>query len=932
MCVLCIGLKSSTCPSIGGKDVGGAGVTSGALNNKPSLTTDQVANKIGLFAWGNPGIAITYGYRSTSTDPDFVRFNAEQIRGTELALSMWADVANVNFQRVGSGTTGEQAYSNNATILFNAASQGDFYAYAYYPGDRASGSLAGDVYFNNQDGSLLDLSHGSYGYLAALHEIGHALGITHPGAYNGGSPNYADNAEYREDSRQYTVMSYFNAEETGAVHGFNFAVTPLLHDIAAVQKLYGANMSTRTGNTVYGFNSNADRSAFHITLGQPAPIFAVWDAGGTDTLDFSGYAMSQVITLAAEGFSSVGGLVHNVAIAKGAVIENARGGSGADVITGNAAANVIDGNNGNDSLSGDAGNDILNGGNGADTIDGGIGSDLAIFELTRGEYTVTTALVNSAVRFSITSNATGVTDYVTNVENFRFADGTYTSTQLGGSSNHTATDGTEADDTLAGSAGRDMMDGKGGNDDMSGGSGDDRLTGGLGDDTLDGGAGNDILIGGAGNDTYVVDSLTDRVTETAGGGNDTVLTGLAAYRLAAEVENLTTTRATGATLAGNALANRITGNVGNDNIDGLAGNDTMAGGLGDDIYGVDSLGDVVDEAADAGRDTIRTGLARYTLGDNVEVLIGTALTAQNLIGNAANNEIRGSSGADTLDGGTGADVLAGGMGNDLYLVDNSGDRISEMAAGGYDTVRSSAASTTLDHNIEELVGLLGTGQTLTGNATANKITAGAGNDTINDGAGNDTVNAGSGNDLVRGSAGNDVLAGGEDYDTLDFSGAASALRFDATLRKVTGTATGIDTYSGFEELRGSAFADTFTGSAGADIFLGLGGADMIRGGKGADVLTGGTGRDTYSWLAGDADGAVDTITDFAAEDILNVRGLLAGRTFASLDQKVMVSDGATGTTISVNMGSTLGFVDIAHLDGVHGLTAETMLAQGMLLA
>ena len=89
--------------------------------------------------------------------------------------------------------------------------------------------------------------------------------------------------------------------ETGADHvdgsKIIYGATPLLHDIAAIQRLYGANMTTRTGDTTYGFNSNADRESFHIDSAGEKVVFAVWDAGGKDTFDFSGYSEDQWIRL-----------------------------------------------------------------------------------------------------------------------------------------------------------------------------------------------------------------------------------------------------------------------------------------------------------------------------------------------------------------------------------------------------------------------------------------------------------------------------------------------------------------------------------------------------------------------------------------------------------------------------------------------------------
>ena len=150
-------------------------------------------------------------------------------------------------------------------------------------------------------------------------------------------------------------------------------------------------------------------------------------------------------------------------------------------------------------------------------------------------------------------------------------------------------------------------------------------------------------------------------------------TSLASYSLAsvANVENLTGTAATGQSLSGNGLAKIIAGGGGDDTLDAGAGNDildggglgndtmigglgddTMIGGLGNDIYIVDSVSDVVTEAANAGTDEVQTALASYSLAGiaNVEDLIGTALSGQTLSGNALDNVIAGNGGNDTLDG------------------------------------------------------------------------------------------------------------------------------------------------------------------------------------------------------------------------------------------------------------------------------------------
>ena len=351
-----------------------------------SFSTDQAAAQIsrGNAPWndalGSPH-ALTSSSRSTDTGVSysngaagFSRFNAAEIAASEAAIQLWEDVANIALTRV--QDPGSEYSDAGQFLLWNYASA--------TPGSQAdnasgfggqtftSGTWHHHVSLNDDRAHVTAPTFNNDGFHLFLHEIGHALGLSHPGSYNilpvGSNLAYDANAIYREDTDQYSVMSYFDESITHANFVDTFAMTPLLHDIAAMQRLYGANSTTRTGDTVYGFNSNAGRNSYLIPSAAQHAVFAVWDGGGTDTLDFSGYAQHQTITLAAEKFSSVGGLEFNVAIAAGTVIENAIGGSGWDTITGNAASNILSGGVGNDRLFGAGGRDTLVGGAGGDTF------------------------------------------------------------------------------------------------------------------------------------------------------------------------------------------------------------------------------------------------------------------------------------------------------------------------------------------------------------------------------------------------------------------------------------------------------------------------------------------------------------------------------------------------------------------------------------
>ncbi|WP_372353416.1 M10 family metallopeptidase C-terminal domain-containing protein [Rhizobium sp. BT-226] len=514
---------------------------------------------------------------------------------------------------------------------------------------------------------------------------------------------------------------------------------------------------------------------------------------------------------------------------------------------GNALANTI---------TGGAGNDVLNGAAGADTLIGGAGNDTYIVD-NAGDIVTEAADAGTDTVRTTSANYT----LAANVENLSFAGtGAFAGT------------GNNLDNTITGGAAADT------------------LSGGAGNDTLDGGAGADTLIGGEGNDTYLVDNAGDLVTEAADEGTDTVRTTLTSYTLGSDLENLTYIGTVAFTGTGNDLANTIRGAAGADTLDGGAGADSLIGGAGNDTYIVDNAGDLVTEAAEVGIDTVRTTLAAYTLGNNVENLLYTGSGSFTGIGNALANTITGGAGNDTLDGGTGNDTLIGGAGNDtliggagsdtmsggtgddIYVVDSATDVINEAVSAGTDEIRTALAAYSIAAlvNVENLTYTGSASFTGTGNALDNTITGGIGNDVLNGAAGADSLIGGTGDDTYVVDNAGDVVTEAADEGTDTVRTTLTSYTLGSDLENLTYIGTLAFTGTGND------LDNVITGGAAIDTLSGGVGNDTLNGGAGADRLIGGEGNDTYI-----VDNAGDVVTEAANEGIDTVRTTLAAHTLAA---------------------------------------------------
>ncbi len=582
-------------------------------------------------------------------------------------------------------------------------------------------------------------------------------------------------------------------------------------------------IGNHVGNIVYFKNTgtHTDPEFSPQNLTNPT-TFTIYDNGGNDTLDLRTDTKDQQVYLRPEGISDVYGLTGNLVIARDTVIENFVAGSGNDLIAGNAVANYLKGNDGDDRIWGGGGNDILEGGAGADRLDGGAGMDWVSY---RGsDAAVTVNLIDSAV-----SGGHADGDVLTEIEN------------VIGSDYDDVLVGNDGANQLAGGAGMDWVSYRDSNaavtvnlaentvrgghaegdvlteiENVIGSDYDDVLVGNDEANRLAGGAGADRLEGGAGTDWVSYRDSDAAVTVNL--ADNTVRGGHAEGDVLAEIENVIGSDYDDV-LVGNDEANWLVGGAGADRLEGGAGTDWVSY-RGSDAAVTVNLTDF----------TVSGGHAEGDVLAEIENVVGSDYDDV-LVGNDEANRLVGGAGADRLEGGGGADQLEGGAGIDWLSYAGSDGPVSVRLYDGY-AARGHAEGDIIS-GFENLRGSAHA-DVLAGSGRANRLEGGAGDDRLI---------GGSGNDLLEGGAGADRLEGGAGIDWLSYAGSdgpVSVRLYDGYAAR--GHAEG-DAISGFENLRGSIYADRLAGTGRANRLEGGAGDDRLIGGSGDDVLEGGVGAD-----------------------------------------------------------------------------------------
>jgi Ca2+-binding RTX toxin-like protein len=164
-----------------------------------------------------------------------------------------------------------------------------------------------------------------------------------------------------------------------------------------------------------------------------------------------------------------------------------------------------------------------------------------------------------------------------------------------------------------------------------------------------------------------------------------------------------------------------------------------------------------------------------------------------------------------------------------------------------------------------------------------------------------------GDDTLYGDGGADVLIGGTGFDTVRYTSSTSGVNVSLATGTGSGGDAAGDTYSGIEQVNGSAYADTLTGDGNVNVFFGNGGDDTLYGGAG-DTLFGGTGNDTFYVTASNvglseaAGEGFDTVV--VQTSIYTVGGVLEiERIDAALTTNNSITGSSTDNIINGNIGS-----------------------------
>ncbi|MBB4039267.1 hypothetical protein GGR34_000902 [Microvirga flocculans] len=331
---------------------------------------------------------------------------------------------------------------------------------------------------------------------------------------------------------------------------------------------------------------------------------------------------------------------------------------------------------------------------------------------------------------------------------------------------------------------------------------DESIVGGFNHDTLVGGAGRDTLLGGAGADSFLY---------TLGDGSDTIrdFSGLQGDKIGLY--------GTGATRFEDLNITAVSGGYRVNFADGGSLTILTEETLSSSWFAFNSTGQPEpSKSPSAGNDEI-TGTSK---ANTIDALAGHDLIS----GLGGNDKLTGGTGDDTVDGGLGNDALYGGLGDDFMEGGDGADRL--YGGAGFDILYGGAGNDQVRGDDDE--------DMLYGDEGNDLLYGGNGHDLLDGGAGNDRLYGDAGDDQITGGEGNDIVQGGTGADTIEGE-------------------------NGDDKLYGGDGADVLIGWFGMDQLWGGTGDDVLDAGAGNDKLWGGAGSDRYVF---NSDMGQDIVYDF----------------------------------------------------------------------
>ena len=815
-----------------------------AENTIPEGTYDEVADYLTHGYWEEEGASsrafnVEPGGVLTANITDLTEDGQQLARW---ALYAWTDVTGIKFELVD---------DDDAHISFDDNEDRGF----------ANSTVVDNVIISSRVNISADwlVEHGntigSFTFRAYIHEIGHALGLGHPGPYN--FDEYDDPIYYGlaniflNDSVQATGMSYFSQDENTYIDAnYAYPVTPMVADIIAIHNLYGVPDSVNTGDTVYGYQSNLDGylgEFSRLWTGEANPFSSIdmTDDAGTPVIK------SRLVDLDSDGdldlvVGNNTGLLH--------YFENTGTSSNPGFTERTGTANPLDGMDAG-SYSAPTFTDLDSDGD-YDLIVGNYNGDIAYFENT-----------GTATNPGFTQR-NGANNPLDDIKSGSF--NTLTLTDLDGDSDldlvvgdddgaihYYENIGTSANSNFVLRAGEANPF-----NDLEAGSHSTPVF-----VDFDGDNDPDLVVG---NDTGLLHYFENTGTSSRPGFTER--TGTANPLAGIDTGSYSTP--TFGDLNGDGSPDLIVGNL-----DGVihyfkntgihadpefspqsllhpttltiydnSGNDTLDLRTDKDDQRVDLRPEGISDVYGLTGNLV---IARHTIIENFIAGSGNDRVAGNAVvnylnGNDGNDRIWGRGGDDILEGGAGADRLDGGTGMDWASYQGSDAAVRVNLADG--TVTGGHAEGDVLTNIENVIGS-DYEDTLVGNDDANRL---------------------------AGRAGADHLDGGGGEDWVSYLESDTGVTVNLSDNTVAGGYAEGDVIVNFENVTGSGHDDVLTGDAGANQLDGDRGDDLLEGRSGADRLVGGAGEDIASYEHSNAGVTVHL------HSILTQDGDAEGDTFGAL--------------------------------------------------